>query len=480
MALPAIRATEHSHVPVFSLTSLQRHLKVHDKRPSMIDGYATIVGRFLRYTAVPDEAVSTQHAYARLLERDNTSDGTLVPSRCFAPRQPKQGEDRQTIEVDPKIKLPRRQKAYEMRSILEFPASTVMPVKALHRMPLRTQVANQIREELLTKHQPGDRLPTEVQLVKQYGVSLITVKEALSILAHEHLIERHQGRGTFVCDPGQRPATGSTTQTILARTALVSDLTPESFNSSTYFLPLLTRIGSKLQEIGLGTRLYIGLGRPTGQATTDTFFADLGDGLINGVIGAGLSPYPPLLSALKTAKIPLLSNDAGFEDHISTDISALHRNGLLQLSASGRRRIGMLNPHGEVIDPASLPAGATVTQITPASWSITDSADAVSHLLKQDPRLDALLLADDFYLPGALVALARHGLHTPADVLICVHHNQGSPEPQMPCILAEVDIDALAKAFAQRMQNILKHGAIEAAPQILAGRVRAIGNLTIA
>ena len=56
-----------------SLTSFQRHLKAQGKRPGTIDGYATIVGRFLRDTAVPDEAVTAQHAYAWLVERGNAS-----------------------------------------------------------------------------------------------------------------------------------------------------------------------------------------------------------------------------------------------------------------------------------------------------------------------------------------------------------------------------------------------------------------------
>ena len=48
---------------------------------------------------------------------------------------------------------------------------------------------------------PGDQLPPERELVERYGCSLITVRRALSELAHEGRLERARGRGTFVRRP---------------------------------------------------------------------------------------------------------------------------------------------------------------------------------------------------------------------------------------------------------------------------------------
>jgi GntR family transcriptional regulator len=47
----------------------------------------------------------------------------------------------------------------------------------------------------------GDRLPTENELARDYGCSLITVRRALSDLAREHRVERQVGRGTFATEP---------------------------------------------------------------------------------------------------------------------------------------------------------------------------------------------------------------------------------------------------------------------------------------
>jgi GntR family transcriptional regulator, N-acetylglucosamine utilization regulator len=46
--------------------------------------------------------------------------------------------------------------------------------------------------------QDGDQLPPEAKLAVQAGVSLVTVRRALSELAAQGIVRREQGRGTFV------------------------------------------------------------------------------------------------------------------------------------------------------------------------------------------------------------------------------------------------------------------------------------------
>jgi DNA-binding GntR family transcriptional regulator len=45
---------------------------------------------------------------------------------------------------------------------------------------------------------PGDRLPSEIEIAGMAGVSLMTVRRAMSELAAEGTLQRVQGRGTFV------------------------------------------------------------------------------------------------------------------------------------------------------------------------------------------------------------------------------------------------------------------------------------------
>ncbi|MGC9350062.1 MAG: GntR family transcriptional regulator [Anaerolineae bacterium] len=50
---------------------------------------------------------------------------------------------------------------------------------------------------------PGDALPSERQLAKDYGVSRITIIKAKDLLERDKLIEHQQGRGSFVLDRGE-------------------------------------------------------------------------------------------------------------------------------------------------------------------------------------------------------------------------------------------------------------------------------------
>ena len=51
---------------------------------------------------------------------------------------------------------------------------------------------------------PGDRLPTELELAGEYGVSRITSKKALNMLAQQGLVVRKRGLGTFVSPPREK------------------------------------------------------------------------------------------------------------------------------------------------------------------------------------------------------------------------------------------------------------------------------------
>lgn len=64
--------------------------------------------------------------------------------------------------------------------------------------PLYLQLAQLLRQEMLGgRIRPGDKLASEHQLMQQYGVSRLTVRNAIQQLISEGLIETHHGKGSF-------------------------------------------------------------------------------------------------------------------------------------------------------------------------------------------------------------------------------------------------------------------------------------------
>jgi GntR family transcriptional regulator len=65
--------------------------------------------------------------------------------------------------------------------------------------PLYQQIKTAITQSLISgEWRPGAAIPSETELAARYGVSQGTVRKAINELAAEHLLIRHQGKGTFV------------------------------------------------------------------------------------------------------------------------------------------------------------------------------------------------------------------------------------------------------------------------------------------
>ena len=71
---------------------------------------------------------------------------------------------------------------------------------ARHRgVSLHRQIYLVLRDEIRQGvYYPGDVLPSEDEIAKRFGVSRVTLRTALAALATDALIERRQGKGTFV------------------------------------------------------------------------------------------------------------------------------------------------------------------------------------------------------------------------------------------------------------------------------------------
>ncbi|CAL9565116.1 HTH-type transcriptional repressor NagR [Streptomyces sp. enrichment culture] len=97
------------------------------------------------------------------------------------------------------------------------------------KLPLWYQVSQSLRASILGRS-PRDplRLPTEEQLAGHYGVSVLTMRQALKELEEEGLISRHRRRGTFI-EPHARRGTpvrllGSVDAIVAQQSGMVTEL----------------------------------------------------------------------------------------------------------------------------------------------------------------------------------------------------------------------------------------------------------------
>lgn len=68
--------------------------------------------------------------------------------------------------------------------------------------PLYVQLMDELEASIRNGvYKPGDKIMTEAEMAREYGVSLITVRKAVGSLMEKGLVVRKQGKGTFVTKP---------------------------------------------------------------------------------------------------------------------------------------------------------------------------------------------------------------------------------------------------------------------------------------
>ncbi len=80
-----------------------------------------------------------------------------------------------------------------------------MSGKLLNAEPLYVQLRTALARRIASGDwKPGETIPNELELAKEYGLSAGTVRKALDWMEEAKLISRQQGRGTFVTDPASK------------------------------------------------------------------------------------------------------------------------------------------------------------------------------------------------------------------------------------------------------------------------------------
>ena len=94
-----------------------------------------------------------------------------------------------------------------------------------------------LRDQIMSgRLSDGETLPTEQRLAKSHGVSRVTVRKALDVLADAGLIKRRAGSGTTVCAPGDHQRTAMNFNTLMPQLVEMGNKTTARLLSFAYEL----------------------------------------------------------------------------------------------------------------------------------------------------------------------------------------------------------------------------------------------------
>ncbi len=201
-------------------------------------------------------------------------------------------------------------------------------------------ISNLLDEVRLGKLLPGDKVPSEHQLAKQYAVSRITSRRALEELARMQVVERTQGRGTFISENAAQQA-----KPIKNGFTTIALVLPDF--SDAFGLQMVYAIESRCAELGW----YCIIKRTFGQqALEETTITEL---LKRGIDGFVIFPvhgehYNPVLLKTVLEDFPIVLVDRYLPGIPASAVVSDNRSAAMQLTEHlielGHTQIAFLSP----------------------------------------------------------------------------------------------------------------------------------------
>jgi GntR family transcriptional regulator of arabinose operon len=217
---------------------------------------------------------------------------------------------------------------------------------------LLSQLMTYFRERILDgRLSVGTRLPTDDELADLYQISRDTVRQALALLANEGLIERVQGRGTFVIQP--RSNGSPVTQPKQKQIGLVLNRTLRTHLT----MNLLVGVEQAAKSHGYNVSFTYAEGEQDQQAR------DIARLQANHVLGMiiwamGDTTHDTSIQQLQTDQFPLVLIDRYFPglaiDYVGSDNIGGGYRATEHLLILGHRRIGFVFAQEETLQTTSV------------------------------------------------------------------------------------------------------------------------------
>jgi DNA-binding FadR family transcriptional regulator len=175
--------------------------------------------------------------------------------------------------------------------------------------PAYRKVAEAIGARILSRAlREGERLPSETELARQFGVNRSTVREALRELESRGLVQRRRGSKLMsVSRPHQATVAGGVSDALLLRDVTVRDL----WQALSILEPPLAEIAAAsrnatdLEQVGRAAAAFRAARGSTAEAVhrVAEFFRRLGEATHNPVLGLAQEPLLQLLEPSLTVMI---------------------------------------------------------------------------------------------------------------------------------------------------------------------------------
>ena len=332
--------------------------------------------------------------------------------------------------------------------------------------PRYRQIYEYLLQEISTgKIKPGDRIPSEKDLCAVFGVSRITGKKALEMLAENRLISRHRGRGSFVSGGTPAPA--------------VSEKNASSFRSIAFLLPtfndsfgnrLLCSVATACESLGYHLILRLTHESPDEE---ENALHELDDNYVAGILMIPVNGehYNAELLRQILNKRPLVFVDRKMRGlpvpSVSTDCVAASETAVRRLLGQGHRNIAFYSwpvIHTSTVEDRRQGftrafAGSGVS-LNPAyicdNLPIENTLETIVRHLTEHPEISAALTAQFEIALQVKRALAALGREIPRDFTLVTFDRPGYKEeyPDFTCL--RQDEEAIGRQAVEVLHRIIQ------------------------
>ncbi|OPZ23995.1 MAG: transcriptional regulator PdhR [Lentisphaerae bacterium ADurb.BinA184] len=328
------------------------------------------------------------------------------------------------------------------------------------RHSLTAQVEQGLRQAILTGGvQPGQALPSLLEMAARLGVSEIVVRRAVRRLSEEGLLRGRTRSGIRVCDPRRRPWRASVLYLHWSG--------PEMYYHSVLSATLAERLHAERVLVTLSKLDNADAMHDFGRIQT---LLDMQRPSLAAVEGESVEILQPQLARrgipflhLASAPSPLAHGGVAFTAEAAMSAVAAHAR------ACGIRTAWLvwMSPPNAALRPALAAAGIAATELptvpvpelgNPAGVEAGGRRAVEAYLARRRALPDLIYFGDDFAARGGLAALMIRGLRIPEDVQVISWANRGlGPVFGRPLTRVEMDpvrhggqvADAVLRKLAQ-------------------------------